>query len=116
MRVLAGLESFCSVYIDDIIVFSEPEEERFGHLHQIFQRLHRFCLKFHPEKCTFAQARVEYLGHVISEEGISPNPDKFRAVQEFPVPTSVKGVRQFLGMASYYQSLMPGFAKIAAQP
>ena len=57
---------------------------------------------------------MEYLGHVISEEGISPNPDKVKAVCEFPVPTSVKGVRQFLGMASYYRQFMPKFAKIAA--
>lgn len=47
--VLAGLESFCSVYIDDIIVFSETEEKHVVHLHQTFQRPHRFCLKLHPE-------------------------------------------------------------------
>ena len=51
---------------------------------------------------------------VISTKGIAPNPGKVRAVQEFPVPASVKGVRQFLGMASYYRRFMPGFAKTAA--
>ena len=104
-RMLAGLESFCSVYIDDIIVFSGTEEEHVDHLRQIFERFRRF---------SFAQEQVEYLGHVISAKGIAPNPGKVRAVQEFPVPTSVKGVRQFLGMASYYRRFMPGFAKTAA--
>ena len=102
-RVLAGLESFCSVYIDDIIVFSETVKEHGDHLCQIFQRLWRFRLKLHPEKCKFARPSVGYLGHVISGEGIAPNPEKIRAVQNFPVPTSVKAVRQFLGMASYYR-------------
>ena len=105
-----GLESFCSVYIDDILVFSANPEEHVEHLRQIFGRLRRFGLKLHPEKCKFGRSRVEYLGHVISEEGISPNPDKVKAVCEFPVPTSVKGVRQFLGMASYYRRFMPKFA------
>ena len=113
-RMLAGLESFCSVYIDDIIVFSGTEEEHVDHLRQIFERFRRFCLRLHPGKCSFAQEQVEYLGHVISAKGIAPNPGKVRAVQEFPVPTSVKGVRQFLGMASYYRRFMPGFAKTAA--
>ena len=79
-----------------------------------FWKAEEVCLKLHPEKCKFGQSRVEYLGHVISEEGISPNPDKVKAVCEFPVPTLVKGVRQFLGMASYYRLFMPMFAKIAA--
>ena len=113
-RVLAGLESFCSVYIDDIIVFLETVEEHGDHLYQIFQRLRRLRLKLHPEKCKFAWPSVGYLGHVISGEGIAPNPEKIRAVQNFPVPTLVKAVRQFLGMASYYRRFMPGFAKIAA--
>ena len=60
-RVLAGLELFCSVYIDDIIVFSETVEEHGDHLCQIFQRLRRLCLKLHPEKCKFARPGVEYL-------------------------------------------------------
>lgn len=112
--VLVGLESFCSVYIDDILVSSETEEEHVSHLRQIFQRLRRYGLLLHPSKCKFARASVYYLGHVISAQGIAPNPDKVRAVQDFPVPTSVKGVRQFLGLASYYRRFMPGFAKIAA--
>ena len=116
-KVLAGLggvEAFCSVFIDDVLVFSDTMDEHIEHLRQIFQRLRRYNLKLHPGKCKFARPSVEYLGHVISAAGIAPNPAKVQAVQEFPVPTSVRGVRQFLGMASYYRRFMPGFAKIAA--
>ena len=59
-KVLAGLESFYSVYTDDILVFSELEEEHVNHLNQIFQRSHRFCLKLHPAKCRFAQVPGAY--------------------------------------------------------
>ena len=110
-KVLAGLP-FCSVYIDDIIVFSDSVEEHIGHLREVFGRLRRANLKLHPKKCQFARCSVLYLGHVITAEGIAPNPEKVDAVKRFPSPTSVKGVRQFLGMASYYRRFIPGFAKI----
>ena len=78
-----------------ILVASENEEEHLDHLKQVFQRLRRFGLKLHPGKCKFAQPEVRYLGHIISGRGIEPDPDKVKAVQEFPVPTAVRGVRQF---------------------
>lgn len=91
------------MYIDDILVFSENEE---GHI--------RCGLKLHPSKCTFAQSSVGYLGYTVSGKGIEPDPNKVKAVQEFPVPTTVRGVRRFLGMTGYYRRFMAGFAKIAA--
>ena len=116
-KVLSGLGSgdpFCEVFIDDIIVFSDTIEEHLEHLRMLFARLRRIGLKLHPGKCTFARREVLYLGHVISAEGIGPNPEKVEAVKRFPVPTSVKGVRQFLGLASYYRRFIPGFARVAA--
>lgn len=95
------------MYIDEIAVFTDTLEEHVEHLRLIFKRLCRFCLILHPEKCKFARPRVEYLGHVISADGIDPNLGKVRAVLEFPVPTSVRGVWQFLGMASYYRRFIP---------
>ena len=68
----------------------------------------------HPGKCSLAGSKAEFLGHVISAEGISPDPAKTEAVRNFPVPTGVKGVRQFLGMASYYRRFIKSFAKIAS--
>ncbi len=100
------------MYIDDI--YSDSLDEHLGHLKQVFARLRRAGLMLHPGKCRLAQPKVVYLGHVISKDEILPNPDKVEAVQRFPVPTSVKGVRQFLGIASYYRRFIPLFAKIAA--
>ena len=70
-------------------------------------------LKLKPTKCYFIRQQVEYLGHVITPQGISPNPARLQAVQDYPTPSSVKAVRQFVGLASYYRRFIPGFAKIA---
>ena len=109
-RALVGMSKFCSVYIDDILVFSESVEEHIGHLCQVFRRLREVGLKLHPQKCFLGRPEVPYLGHVISAEGILPNPGKVLAVKEFPTPTNV---REFLGLASYYRRFVPDFAKQA---
>ena len=109
--VLAGLEGkFCFVYIDDILVCSKSLEKHLQHLEQIFDRS---GLTLKPKECSFLQEEVVYLGHVISSKGISPDPSKTQRVKEYPVPTDVKKVRQFLGLSSYYRRFIPDFAKIA---
>ena len=116
-KVLGGLggeRPFCSVYIDDIIVYSDSVADHLDHLRQVFARLRRVGLKLHPGKCSFARQSVTYLGHVISSQGIAPDPKKVEAVKNFPIPTSVREVRQFLGMASYYRRFIKSFAKIAS--
>ena len=113
-RILRGLEDFCSVYIDDVIVFSSSIEEHLDHLQQIFARLRRVGLKLQPKKCIFGSQEVLYLGHLVSAKGIYPNPAKTKAVKEFPIPTNVKAVRRFLGLASYYRRFVPNFAKVAS--
>lgn len=91
-KALTGLSVFCSVYIDNIVVFLRSVEEHIQHLAQIFGWLRQIGLKLHPQKCCFACSEVLYLGHVISSQGISPDPNKLRAVAEFRTPTSVKAV------------------------
>ena len=91
-RILRGLEDFCSVYIDDIIVISSSIVEHLDHLQQIFARLQRVGLRLQPKKCIFGSQEVLYLGHLVSAKGIYPNPAKTKAVMEFPVPTNVKAV------------------------
>ena len=78
--VLTGMSEFCSVYIDDVLVFSESVEEHTKHLQLIFDRLKKVGLKLHPLKCRFKLPEVLYLGHLVSADGICPNPDKVRAV------------------------------------
>jgi hypothetical protein len=70
-------------------------------------------LQLHPEKCVFAQTKVQYLGFTLSANGVSVSPDKVKAVIEFPTPANVKDVRAFLGLASFYRRLVPKFAQIS---
>ena len=119
-RVLMGLNpdqgpDFVSIYLDDILVFSVTFEEHLEHIQQVIERLTVAGLKLKPSKCHFICQEVEYLGHLITPSGIHPNPNRVKAVQEFPVPQSVREVRQFLGVASYYRRFIRGFAK-TAQP
>jgi len=117
-RVLHGLnpedgKQFIAVYLDDILVFSETLQDHLAHLRSVIDRLKSANLKLKPAKCMFVRKEVEYLGHVITAEGLKPNPRITEAVRSFPVPESVQGVRRFLGMASYYRRFIPRFAKIA---
>ena len=112
-HALRGFGEFCNVYIDDMIVFSSSVGEHLEHLQLVFDRLREVGVRLHPAKCEFASPKVHYLGHVITAEGILPNPDKVKAVKEFRNPTNVKEVREFLGLAGYYRRFVPNFARVA---
>ena len=95
--VLAGIEwQYCFV---DILVCSATFEEHLEHLQSVFDSLRKASLTLKPKKCFFAQPEVKYLGHVVSCKGVTPDPDKICIVRDFPVPTDVSKVRQFLGLA-----------------
>lgn len=113
--VLAGIEwKFCFVYIDDILVCSETFDEHLEHLGIVLERLRRANLTLKPKKCQFLQKVVSYLGHIISQDGVSPDSEKIAKVRDFPVPADTTSVRQFLGLASYYRRFVPAFASIAS--
>ena len=79
----------------------------------VLLRLQEANLKLKPSKCHFARQEVQYLGHVITPNGLKPNKDLVKAVQCFPTPTDLKSVRRFLGMSSYYRKFIPRFTKVA---
>ena len=94
-EVLRGINwKFTLVYIDDIIVYSASFQQHLDHLKEVFHRLADANLKLQPPKCLFSMSEVPYLGHIISERGIAPDPEKTKAVESFPVPTTKK---EFLG-------------------
>ena len=79
----------------------------------VLARLQKHGFKLKLEKCNFLKRKVTYLGHEVSGDGISPEPQKVAAVKEWPVPTTVKELRTFLGFASYYHRFIDSFAKVA---
>uniref|UniRef100_A0AC34F952 RNA-directed DNA polymerase n=2 Tax=Panagrolaimus sp. ES5 TaxID=591445 RepID=A0AC34F952_9BILA len=101
-------------FLDDILIATETEEEHLEILEEVLKRLIKYNLKLKPKKCEVAKAKLVYLGHVVSAEGVQIGQDKIDKVQNFPVPTSVTQVRQFLGLASYHRKFIEGFAKIAS--
>ena len=103
----------CLVYLDDIIVFSKSAEEHVENLKTIFDLLEKANLRLKLEKCKFMQSSVDYLGHVISADGVAPNPEKIEAILNFKRPRTVRELQSFLGLASYYRRFIKDFATIA---
>ena len=112
-KVLMGCSSFAMGYLDDIIIFSKTEEEHLQHLEEIFVRLHKFGLKMKCEKYCFFKKHIQYLGHLVSERGFEPLPEKLESICKMPAPRTAKEVKQFLGLIGYYQKFIPCFADIS---
>lgn len=116
MERLFGDCRFQSVllYLDDVIVFSSTIEQHLQRLDQVLSRLETQGLKCKLSKCQFFQKRVKYLGHVVSAEGVSTDPEKVAAVREWKRPINLAELRSFLGFASYYRRFIRGFSVMAA--
>jgi hypothetical protein len=107
------LDKFMVVFIDDILVYSKMEEEHEEHLRIVLQTLRKHKLYANFDKCDFYQKEIQYLGHVISAEGIVVDPEKTKAIMEWPIPKDVADIRSFMGITGYYRRFIEGFSKIA---
>lgn len=110
-EVLRGL-NFCFVYLDDILVASTDEVEHEKHLRILFQRFKDYGIKINAAKCVFGVSEISFLGHVITKSGFKPLPIRVEAILQFNKPTTVKSLRQFLGMLNFYHSFLPKIADI----
>lgn len=101
-----------SVFIDDLIVFSERLEEHESWLLQVLKQLKEYGLKLSPAKCKFFQTSVRYLGHIVSENGVETDPVKTEAHKTWPKPRNLKELRSFLGFSGYYRRFVQDYSKI----
>ena len=105
--------NWCIIFLDDIIVFSQTPEEHLHRLKAVFNNLRAAGLKLKPSKCDLFKQQINYLGHVVSKEGVSTDPQKIKSVTEWPQPTTLTEVRSFLDFVSYYRRFIPNFSKVA---
>ena len=107
------LDIFVIVYLDDILIYSTDTQEHVQHVRQVLEKLSQAQLFCKLEKCLFHVSQVDFLGHRISTEGIQMDPEKTKAVQGWPVPSSIKEVQSFLGFANYYRRFIPRYTSLA---
>jgi hypothetical protein len=100
------------VYLDDILIFSDNEEQHIHQVSEVLRRLEKNDLHLKPEKCEFHTKTVEYLGFIISPDGITMDPRKVKTIQDWPVPTCVKEVQSFLGFANFYRRFIDNYSGI----
>ncbi|CCO37377.1 Retrotransposable element Tf2 155 kDa protein type 2 [Rhizoctonia solani AG-1 IB] len=101
------------IYLDNILVFSQDPAEHEDHVKEVLQHLQEMQLFCKGSKCEFHQTTVEYLGIIVSDKGFSLDKLKIQAVQEWPMPTTVKQVQLFLGFANFVQHFVANFSQIA---
>ena len=101
------------VFLDDILIYSPSFDTHVTHLQQVLAKLREHQLYMKLSKCSFAQHQIEYLGHIISQEGVATDPSKTVAMTQWPTPTSVTELRGFLGVTGYYRRFVKHYGLIA---
>ncbi|KAJ0704368.1 putative nucleotidyltransferase, Ribonuclease H [Helianthus annuus] len=101
------------VFFDDILVYSKSLEQHVDHLKEVLNVLRNAKLYARLSKCAFGGESVEYLGHIISKEGVATDPKKIEAIQQWPRPTNVKQLRGFLGLSGYYRRFIQSYGILA---
>jgi hypothetical protein len=107
------LRIFATAYLDDVLVYSSGTlEEHVEHVKKVLRKLKEYKLYLQLGKCEFHVKETEFLGFIVSTEGVKMNPKKIATVQEWPIPKTVKDVQSFLGFANYYQKFIKDYSKI----
>jgi hypothetical protein len=103
---------FC--YLDDLVVYSENFEQHIEHVNEVFKRLRKSGLTINPSKLKLAEKQIPFLGHLVSSQGVSIDPDRTKSIREYPPPKDSKGIARFIGAIGYYSKFIPNYAEIAA--
>jgi hypothetical protein len=113
-QVLAGLvDVTCIVYLDDILIFSDTEEEHVEHVKEVLRRLGKAKLYLKLPKCEWHTRRTEYLGYIITPDGVQIDQDRIKTIQEWPEPRTVRDIRVFIGFMNYYRRFIANFSRLA---
>jgi transposase InsO family protein len=107
------LDKFVVVYLDDICIFSNNLEDHLTHVDQVLSTLEAHDIYLGLDKSAFGLSEMDFLGHVVGQGGIRPDPAKIQAVQDWPTPTKQKHIRAFLGLTGYYRRFIKDYARIA---
>lgn len=110
----AEFEPECFPYLDDFIIATDSLEKHLKILQRVSEKLNESGLVISAKKSKFCMKRLKYLGHVIDERGIRPDPEKVAPIKEYPAPEDVKGVRRFIGLAGWYRRFIPNFSSLSA--
>ena len=108
------LRKFVLVFFDDILVYCKTWKEHLKHLEEVLSVLEKNQFYAKLSKCTFGQKEVEYLGHIISREGVQVDPNKIKAIKEWPKPKNISKLRGFLGLIGYYRRFIKNYAHLMA--
>lgn len=105
--------NFVAAYLDDLVIYSNSEEEHLRHLQILLERLQKNKLYGKLSKCDFFKTQIDFLGHIVSRDGVRTNPRKIQAIKDWPVPKDLKQLRGFLGICNFYRRFIPRFAHLA---
>ena len=110
-EVVRGLP-FVFVYIDDLLIASTDDDEHEAHLRLLFVLLQRYAIVINPAECEFGVSSITFLGHIVNEHGIQPLDEKVEHIREFPPPTSLRKLREFLGLVNFYRRFISHCADV----
>ena len=100
------------IYLDDILVYSDDPTEHTKHVREVLCRLRKHGLFACPDKCHFSEDSIEYLGFILSKEGLKMDQSKVQAIQDWPEPRKVKDIQSFLGFANFYRRFISDYSDI----
>ena len=106
--------TYCLIYLDDVIVFSEMPEEHLQRMHVVFDHLREHSLKLKPSKCDVFKSEINYLAHHVSRKGVCPSKKNLESIAQCLPPDTYTKVKSFVGLIGHYRCFIKGFAKIAA--
>ena len=110
-QVLCAL-NFCYEYIDDVLIASQTPEEHRDHLNLVLQRFNEYGILMNPTKCMLGVHMLHFLGHHVTQHGVSPLPEQVQMIRDFPQPRTLRQLREFFGLVNFYHRFIPQCATI----